>query len=255
MGQLAKRNLAFILLVFQVVALLAVTRNTLSISTALLAVSTIRYTISQRKNHVIPIEQEVLMYHDLIRSELNQAAETLTTFLRDERNIDAVQQAAILLATSFKVGGKVLSCGNGGSHCDAMHFAEELTGRYRENRPGYPAIAISDVSHLSCVGNDFGYDYVFSRYVEAVGQSGDVLLGISTSGNSANVMKAIAAARAKGMKVITLTGKDGGKMAGSADVEIRVPYFGYADRIQEIHIKVIHILINLIEQEMAKDSQ
>ncbi len=152
------------------------------------------------------------------------------------------------MADSFKAGGKVLSCGNGGSHCDAMHFAEELTGRYRENRPGYPAIAISDVSHISCVSNDFGYDYIFSRYVEAVGREGDVLLGISTSGNSGNVIKAIAAAREKGMKVITLTGKDGGKMAGTADIEIRVPHFGYADRIQEIHIKVIHILIQLIEK-------
>lgn len=192
------------------------------------------------------------MYHDLIRSELNEAANTLATFLSDEANIDRIERAAIMLAEAFKAGGKVISCGNGGSHCDAMHFAEELTGRYRENRPGYPAIAISDVSHLSCVSNDFGYDYVFSRYVEAVGREGDVLLGISTSGNSGNIIKAIEAARAKGMKVITLTGKEGGKMAGTADVEIRVPYFGYADRIQEIHIKVIHILIQLIEKEMVK---
>ncbi|SFU74701.1 D-sedoheptulose 7-phosphate isomerase [Xenorhabdus koppenhoeferi] len=192
------------------------------------------------------------MYQDLIRSELSEAAETLAKFLNDDTNIDAIQKAAVLLADSFKDGGKVLSCGNGGSHCDAMHFAEELTGRYRENRPGYPGIAISDPSHLSCVSNDFGYDYVFSRYVEAVGQKGDVLLGISTSGNSGNIIKAIEAARAKGMKVITLTGKNGGKMAGTADVEIRVPHFGYADRIQEIHIKVIHILIQLIEKEMVK---
>ncbi|CAM3689367.1 MULTISPECIES: D-sedoheptulose 7-phosphate isomerase [Xenorhabdus] len=192
------------------------------------------------------------MYQELIRSELSEAADTLANFLNDDANIDAIQKAAVLLADSFKAGGKVLSCGNGGSHCDAMHFAEELTGRYRENRPGYPAIAISDPSHLSCVSNDFGYDYVFSRYVEAVGQKGDVLLGISTSGNSGNIIKAVEAARAKGMKVITLTGKDGGKMAGTADVEIRVPHFGYADRIQEIHIKVIHILIQLIEKEMVK---
>ncbi|MDE9534687.1 D-sedoheptulose 7-phosphate isomerase [Xenorhabdus bovienii] len=192
------------------------------------------------------------MYQDLIRSELSEAADTLAKFLNDDANIDAIQQAAVLLADSFKAGGKVLSCGNGGSHCDAMHFAEELTGRYRENRPGYPGIAISDPSHLSCVSNDFGYDCVFSRYLEAVGQKGDVLLGISTSGNSGNIIKAIEAARAKGMKVITLTGKDGGKMAGTADVEIRVPHFGYADRIQEIHIKVIHILIQLIEKEMIK---
>ncbi|MEC5319632.1 D-sedoheptulose 7-phosphate isomerase [Brenneria populi subsp. brevivirga] len=191
------------------------------------------------------------MYQDLIRSELKEAAATLDAFLSDDANIQSIQNAAVLLADAFKSGGKVISCGNGGSHCDAMHFAEELTGRYRENRPGYPAIAISDPSHLSCVSNDFGYDFVFSRYVESLGREGDVLLGISTSGNSGNIIKAIAAAKAKGMKVITLTGKDGGKMAGTADVEIRVPHFGYADRIQEIHIKAIHILIQLIEKEMA----
>ena len=176
----------------------------------------------------------------------------LDKFMNDEKNIQLIQEAALLISNSFKQGGKVLSCGNGGSHCDAMHFAEELTGRYRENRPGYPAIAISDVSHLSCVSNDFGYEYVFSRYVEAVGQKGDVLFGLSTSGNSKNVLNAIKAAKEKGMKVIAMTGKDGGQMAGLADVEIRVPHFRYADRTQEIHIKVIHILMMLIEFEMAK---
>ncbi|AHF78154.1 Phosphoheptose isomerase [Sodalis praecaptivus] len=191
------------------------------------------------------------MYQDLIRNELNEALQTLQNFLSDERHIQSIEDAAKLIADTFKAGGKVLSCGNGGSHCDAMHFAEELTGRYRENRPGYPAIAISDPSHLSCVSNDFGYEQVFSRYVEAVGNRGDVLVGISTSGNSANIIRAIDAARAKGMRVIVLTGKEGGNMAGSADVEIRVPHFGYADRIQEIHIKAIHILILLIEKEMA----
>ncbi|KAE9528411.1 D-sedoheptulose 7-phosphate isomerase [Testudinibacter aquarius] len=192
------------------------------------------------------------MYLEQIKAELNEAADVLHNFINDEANIQRIQDAALLLAQSFKSGGKVLSCGNGGSHCDAMHFAEELTGRYRENRPGYPAIAISDVSHLSCVSNDFGYEYVFSRFVEAVGNKGDVLFGLSTSGNSQNVLNAIAAAKAKGMKVIAMTGKDGGKMAGLADVEIRVPHFRYADRTQEIHIKVIHILMMLIEFEMAK---
>ena len=192
------------------------------------------------------------MYINDIQTELNQAVDVLVKFVNDEHNIQTIQQAALLIADSFKKGGKVLSCGNGGSHCDAMHFAEELTGRYRENRPAYPAIAISDVSHISCVGNDFGYDAIFSRYVEGVGQTGDVLLGISTSGNSANVINAIHAAKAKGMKVVALTGKDGGKINGLADIEIRVPHFGFADRIQEIHIKVIHILIMLIEKEMAK---
>lgn len=192
------------------------------------------------------------MYQDIIRGELNEAANVLNVFLNDEKNIADIEAAAKLLADSFKAGGKVLSCGNGGSHCDAMHFAEELTGRYRENRPGYPAIAISDPSHLSCVSNDFGYEFVFSRYVEAVGMKGDVLFGLSTSGNSGNILNAIEAAKAKGMKSIALTGKDGGKMAGLADIEIRVPHFGYADRIQEIHIKIIHILIQLVEKEMAK---
>ncbi|MCE0494408.1 D-sedoheptulose 7-phosphate isomerase [Vibrio salinus] len=191
------------------------------------------------------------MYHDLIKNELTEAADVLNKFLNDERCLEQIEAAAKLLADSFKQGGKVLSCGNGGSHCDSMHFAEELTGRYRENRPGYAGIAISDPSHLSCVSNDFGYDFVFSRYVEAVGQEGDVLLGISTSGNSGNIIKAIDAAKDKGMKTIALTGKDGGQMAGLADIEIRVPHFGYADRIQEVHIKVIHILIMLIEKEMA----
>jgi len=190
------------------------------------------------------------MYQDLIKSELSEAADVLNNFLSDEHNIAQIEAAAKAIADSFKQGGKVLSCGNGGSHCDAMHFAEELTGRYRENRPGYPGIAISDPSHLSCVSNDFGYDFVFSRYVEAVGSAGDVLFGLSTSGNSGNILKAIEAAKAKGMKTIALTGKDGGKMAGLADIEIRVPHFGYADRIQEIHIKIIHIVIQLIEKEM-----
>ncbi|MGR5521433.1 D-sedoheptulose 7-phosphate isomerase [Vibrio sp. PNB22_4_2] len=190
------------------------------------------------------------MYQDLIRSELNEAAEVLNKFLSDDHNIAQIEAAAKMIADSFKLDGKVLSCGNGGSHCDSMHFAEELTGRYRENRPGYAGIAISDPSHLSCVSNDFGYDFVFSRYVEAVGRKGDVLFGLSTSGNSGNILKAIEAAQAKGMKTIALTGKDGGKMAGLADIEIRVPHFGYADRIQEVHIKIIHIIIQLIEKEM-----
>ncbi len=191
------------------------------------------------------------MYQEIIKQELVTAQQALADFIADAENINAIEQAAKLIAASLRDGGKVMSCGNGGSHCDAMHFAEELTGRYREDRPGYAGIAISDPSHLSCVSNDYGYQYVFSRYLEAVGRAGDVMLGISTSGNSQNIITAIESAKAKGIKVVVLTGKDGGKMAGMADVEIRVPYFGYADRIQEIHIKVIHILIMLIEKELA----
>ncbi|WP_372882187.1 D-sedoheptulose 7-phosphate isomerase [Psychromonas sp.] len=187
----------------------------------------------------------------IIKDELLEAEKALQAFIADEQNLKNIEQAATLLADSFKQEGKVLSCGNGGSHCDAMHFAEELTGRYREHRPSYPAIAISDPSHLSCVGNDYGFDSVFARYLEGVGRRGDVMFCLSTSGNSENILKAIKVAKLKGISIIALTGKDGGKMAGLADVEIRVPYFGFADRIQEIHIKIIHILIYLIEKKMA----
>jgi D-sedoheptulose 7-phosphate isomerase len=132
-----------------------------------------------------------------------------------------------------------------------MHFAEELSGRYRDNRRALPAIAVSDPSHISCVGNDYGFDHIFSRFIEALGQPGDVLLGISTSGNSKNIIEAVKAARAKNMKVWLLLGKDGGQLKGQSDVEIIVPHFGYADRIQEIHIKIIHIAIMCIEKAVV----
>ena len=191
------------------------------------------------------------MYTSEIKEQLLEASDVLTNFLNNENNLKAIQNAAELIAESLKNDGKVISAGNGGSHCDAMHFAEELTGRYRENRPAYGAIAISDPSHLSCVSNDYGYEYVFSRYLEGVGRKGDVFLGISTSGNSKNIITAVETAKQKGIKTIVLTGKDGGKLAGLADVQIRVEHFGYADRIQEVHIKCIHILINLIEKLMV----
>ena len=158
---------------------------------------------------------------------------------------------AILIADALKAGKKVISCGNGGSMCDAMHFAEELSGRFREDREALAAISISDPSHISCVGNDYGFDKVFSRFIEGLGAEGDVLLGISTSGNSQNVLNAIEVAKAKGMKVVGLSGKDGGKMAQQCDVEVRAPDSKYADRAQEVHIKVIHSLIQLIELEMS----
>ncbi|MBQ3682348.1 MAG: D-sedoheptulose 7-phosphate isomerase [Succinimonas sp.] len=185
-----------------------------------------------------------------IRKELEEALDVLRKFTADDSSIAAIEKAAELMANAIRNGGKVLSAGNGGSHCDAMHFAEELTGRYREDRPAYGAIAISDPSHLSCVSNDYGYKYVFSRYLEGVGREGDVFLGISTSGNSENIITAVETAKKKGIKTVVLTGKDGGKLAGLADVEIRVPHFGFADRIQEVHIKVIHILIHAIEVKL-----
>lgn len=185
-----------------------------------------------------------------MKSEFLEALKVLEQFVAAEENFRKIESAGKLLADCFRSGGKVISCGNGGSMCDAMHFAEELSGRFRSDRPALPAISISDPSHLSCVANDYGYDHVFSRYIDALGNKGDVLLAISTSGNSKNVIKAIEAARNKGMMVIGLTGKDGGAMATLCDVEIRAPHSNYADRAQEIHIKVIHSLILHVEKNM-----
>ncbi|MFN8888315.1 MAG: D-sedoheptulose 7-phosphate isomerase [Cyclobacteriaceae bacterium] len=190
-------------------------------------------------------------FQSIISAELQQAAEVLQKFISDPANLQQIEKASNAIAESIRQGGKVISCGNGGSHCDAMHFAEELTGKYREPRKAIPAICISDPSHISCVSNDYGYEFVFSRYLEALGNKGDVLLGISTSGNSPNIIRAAETAREKGMKVIILSGKDGGKLAPLADIELRVPHFGYADRIQEVHIKIIHILMLLIEKQLA----
>ena len=180
-----------------------------------------------------------------------QEAESVLNQFQTEENYTKIEQAIDWMAQAIQGGGKIISCGNGGSMCDAMHFAEELSGRYRNNRKALAAISISDPSHLSCVANDYGYEFVFSRFIEGLGNSGDVLLGISTSGNSTNVIHAVAAAKEKGMKTIILTGKDGGQLAEIADLEIRAPYSKYADRAQEIHIKVIHALIDGIEREVG----
>ncbi|MCB0478570.1 MAG: D-sedoheptulose 7-phosphate isomerase [Crocinitomicaceae bacterium] len=185
-----------------------------------------------------------------IVDQFSESQKILSEFIENQDNINKILKAANLISESISKGGKVISCGNGGSMCDAMHFAEELTGRFQEDRASIPAVSISDPSHITCVGNDYGFDYIFSRYVEGVGKEGDVLLGISTSGNSKNIIEAVKAAQQKGMKTITLTGKDGGKLANMADVEIRAPHSKYADRAQEIHIKVIHALIGLIENKV-----
>lgn len=184
-----------------------------------------------------------------IASHFNEALEILQKF-NIEENFAKIELAGKLLVEAIKNGNKIISCGNGGSMCDAMHFAEELTGRYRNNRPSISAISISDPSHITCVGNDYGFDYIFSRFVEGVGKSGDILFGISTSGNSKNVIEAVKVAKEKGMKIIALTGKDGGHIANLADVEIRAPKSDYADRAQEIHIKIIHSLIDFIENNL-----
>ena len=189
-----------------------------------------------------------------VRAALGEAAQALDALLADEATQALIDQAACLLADTFTAGGRVYSCGNGGSMCDAMHFAEELTGRFRNNRRGFAAMAISDPGHLSCVGNDYGYDQVFARFVQAHGRAGDVLLGITTSGSSRNIIEAAKAARALGVKVIVLTGKRDAAIREWADILIATPGGRYADRVQELHIKVIHILIELVERRLAPDN-
>lgn len=185
-----------------------------------------------------------------VKAALTEAREALDNLLADEKMLAEIDRAGGIMADAIRAGHRIYSCGNGGSLCDAMHFAEEMTGRYRKNRRPYAATAIADASHLACVANDFGYEEVFSRYVEGVGQPGDVLLGITTSGTSRNVIRAAEAARAKGMKVISLTGRHGSPMAALSDVAIVTPGGRYADRVQELHIKCIHIFIELVERRL-----
>lgn len=181
-----------------------------------------------------------------VLDDLNQSLKVLSDFIAKPDTKEVIEKAISIMASSIKNGGKIMSAGNGGSMCDAMHFAEELTGRYRDNRPSYPAIA--DPSHLTCVGNDYGFDYVFSRFLEGMGFKGDVFLGISTSGNSKNIIEACKVCKEKGLTSIVLLGKDGGKLKDLCDLPIIVPHDGYADRIQEVHTMIIHIMIRGIEE-------
>lgn len=190
----------------------------------------------------------------VVVAALRQAQAALASLLANDGALADIESAAALLVRTFEQGGRVYSCGNGGSMSDAMHFAEELTGRYRANRAGLPAQAISDVGHLTCVANDFGYDQVFSRYVLSHGRTGDCLLAISTSGKSANVVNAAVAAKERGMTVVALTGVPTSVLGASADVCIATPGGEFADRAQELHIKVIHVLLELIERHFFPEN-
>jgi len=187
----------------------------------------------------------------IVENSLNDAFNVLSSFIKDQKNIESIEAAGEKMVKSIKAGGKIIACGNGGSLCDATHFCEELTGRFRHDRKSIPAISINDPSHITCVGNDYGFDYIFSKYVEGHGNSGDILFAISTSGNSSNVINAVKEAKSKGMFVVSMTGKDGGILATLSDIDINVPWNKYSDRIQEIHIKVIHILVELIEKGLG----
>lgn len=187
-----------------------------------------------------------------VLDDLREEQQVLNDFIEQKDTREVIEKAIYMMTDSIKNNGKIISAGNGGSMCDAMHFAEELTGRYRNDRPAYPAIAICDPSHISCVGNDYGYDYIFSRFLEGMGFKGDVFLGISTSGNSKNIIEACRVCREKGLKSIVLLGKDGGKLKDLCDLPIIVPHFGCADRIQEVHTMIIHIMIRGIEEILSK---
>ncbi|OUR98920.1 phosphoheptose isomerase [Halobacteriovorax marinus] len=186
---------------------------------------------------------------NFIKESLIEAKEVLETFINNDQNIVAMESAIESFINTLNSGGRIYSCGNGGSMCDSMHFAEELTGRYRKDRRALAAISFSDPSHMSCVGNDFGYDAIFSKMVEAFGQPGDSLLAISTSGNSANVINAVNEAKKLGVTTIGLLGKDGGELKALVDIPIIVES-KLTDRIQEVHIKIIHNFIQGIERKL-----
>ena len=183
---------------------------------------------------------------------LNSIQEAKSSIEQLEKNtsLEFIMNAATMLATSFKKGDKVIIAGNGGSLCDGAHFAEELTGQFRRFRPALPAISLSDSSHITCVANDMGFDLIFSRGLEALGREGDVFVGLTTSGNSINIVNAFKAAKAKGMSTIAFLGKSGGKLRGVADLELIIEGFTTSDRIQEAHMAAIHIIIEVVEQLM-----
>jgi len=186
-----------------------------------------------------------------IKTSLAEARATLEAFSNDSHSLQSVAEAAQLLISAFESSGRAFSCGNGGSMCDAMHFAEEFTGRFRLDRPGIAAVAISDPSYISCVANDYGYDQIFSRFLESHGRAGDILLAISTSGKSPSVLNAARVASKLGVRVIGLTGQHGSELASLCDVCIEAPAGRFADRVQEMHIKIIHILIELVERALC----
>lgn len=188
-----------------------------------------------------------------IQEAFTGAQDALTKFVNNSENFEIMKAATDEMVKALNTDGRIISCGNGGSMCDAMHFAEELTGRFRKDRPALSAMSISDPSHMTCVANDYGFEFVFSKYVEAQGRPGDVLLAISTSGNSPNCLEAVKSAHAKGMKVIGLLGKDGGKMKDIVDFPIVIEA-NVSDRVQEMHIKIIHTFIEGIERQIFPEN-
>jgi D-sedoheptulose 7-phosphate isomerase len=189
-----------------------------------------------------------------VRAAFEEAARTLADFCSDPLGLAQVDAVVAAVLATVQRGGLLMACGNGGSMCDAMHFAEEWTGRFRKDRRAIGAVAFSDPSQLTCIANDFGYDEVFARSVEAYGRSGDLLVAISTSGNSPNVMRAVERARAMGIVTVGLLGKGGGKLRPMVDIPVVVPSAETSDRIQEVHIKVLHTVIEAVERRLFPET-
>lgn len=191
--------------------------------------------------------------HSIWKNSLKEAHSTLQTFMNDPVQIEKCAQFSLLIMQTIKSGGNLFSCGNGGSHCDAMHFAEEFTGRYRKDRKPIGALALGDSSHVTCVSNDYGFDQIFSRQLGGLGRSGDLLIGLSTSGNSMNVINAFLHAREMKIKTVALLGRNGGKLKEMADLAIVIPA-ETSDRIQEMHIKLIHTVIETVERQLFPEN-
>ena len=187
---------------------------------------------------------------DPIAAAFREASETLAAFIASDSALANVARFAEAARRTLEGGGLLMACGNGGSMCDAMHFAEEWTGRFRQDRNALPAVAFSDPSQLTCIANDFGYDEVFARQVQALGKRGDLLVAISTSGNSPNILRAVEEAKSREIHTVGLLGKGGGKLARQVEIPIIVPRAETSDRIQEVHIKVLHIVIEAVERAL-----
>lgn len=195
------------------------------------------------------MQQAILNAEEIILNAVEEGIQAIE-ILRKPQSLEFIEKAALAIAQTFRDGGKLLIAGNGGSLCDAMHFAEEFTGQFRGKRRALPAIALADAGHMSCTANDMGFNDVFSRAIEALGKPGDVFVALTTSGNSPNILQAVATAKSMDLKTISFLGKSGGKLRGKSDLEWLVEGFRFSDRIQEAHMTAIHIIIELVEKEL-----
>lgn len=220
---------------------------------------TLKYNTSstQELNFVqfleVPLMRQTIPTLDVWKNSLIEAHQTLQRFLEDPEQLRKCEEFSKLLIQTFQSGGKLFTCGNGGSHCDAMHFAEEFTGRYRKDRAPLGALALGDPSHVTCVSNDYGFEEIFSRQLIGLARKGDMLVGLSTSGNSENVIRAVKAAKEIGVTTVALLGRDGGKLKSLADLAIVIPA-QTSDRIQEMHIKLIHTVIETVERQLVPEN-